>query len=115
MFAGGDFSWLRRHALNLVVLIVPSVGVNSGAGQLPNNPGYGVWTPSLFGAHIGGATVFANFAVQAFDGATGQRLPIKIASVHKMADEMSPADALRAIVLEGLDEQLAHMHLTPAE
>lgn len=117
-----------RHALNLVVMIVPSVGTNSGAGQPPNNPGYGVWSLSLFGAHLTDATVFANFAVEAFDGSTGQRLSFKIASVHTIVDDVSPRAsldayppaerakldaALREIVLKALDEQLAHMHLTP--
>ena len=117
-----------RHALNLVVMIVPAPATDSSNGQEPTDPGYGLWSVSLFGARIGDVSVFANFSVEAFDGATGQLLSIKVARERTMVDDVPPrasldayspaeraklAEALRVMVLKALDEQLAHMHLTP--
>lgn len=117
-----------RHALNLVVMIVPAPATDSTNRQEPTDPGYGLWSVSIFGARIGDASVFANFSVEAFDGATGQLLSIKVARVRTMVDDVpmrasldaySPAEraklaeALRELVLKALDEQLAHMRLTP--
>ena len=117
-----------RHALNLVVMIVPWEGVNGQTGQAPDEPGYGLWTLSLFGAHLGDVSVFANFAVAAFDGGTGQPLAFKLASVYGKVDDVpqrssldaySPdqrariAGAIREIVVKGTQTQLKHMNLVP--
>lgn len=117
-----------RHALDLVVMIVPWDGVNGGTGQAPDEPGYGLWTLSLFGAHLGDVAVFANFAVAAFDGGTGQQLAFKLASKHDKVEDVpqrsslnaySPlqreqiAGTIRKIVVEGTDTQLRHMDLVP--
>ena len=108
-----------RHALNLVVMIVPWEGNDGGAAQAADEPGYGFRTVSLFGAHIGDAGVFANFAVAAFDGGTGRHdvaedVPQRESmAAYSPAERAKLAETIRGIVVKGVDEQLENMHLTP--